>query len=83
MHDQGLRSFSSILLEYVALYVIKFMFFLVRIMLFMEFKRILIIGNVMQQCNVVMFQVAKQVVLTMSRHYGKQHITWDFMCHLG
>jgi hypothetical protein len=52
-------------------------------MLFMELKRILIIGNVMQQCNVIMFQVAKQVVLTMSRHYGRQHVAWDFTCHLG
>jgi hypothetical protein len=49
----------------------------------MEIKGILIIGNVMQQRNVVMFQVAKQVVLTMSRHYGRQHIAWEFMCHLG
>lgn len=52
-------------------------------MLFMELKGILIIENVMKQCNVVMFQVAKQVVLTMSRHYGRQHIAWDFMCPLG
>jgi hypothetical protein len=52
-------------------------------MLFMKLKGILIIGNVMQQCNVVMFQVAKHVVLTMSRDYGRQHLAWDFMCRLG